>query len=209
MHFSTTTILSALLASSVLATPLTGLRRRDAGDDSNSNINIFPNANKYDDWAICKGKITKGKFPQLQAPTNDGGCVRYFEGIDITGVVTMVNLYFKDGIQSACDCAAQCLDRPESCTNWVFKHTFATGLDGGKRSCTLYSSPNLPKSVTLVYDLHNSTGLGLSEGTGVIGMNPQAGCDAPLTTLDQAGTQPDKYGVSGFAVRDVSGRQYC
>lgn len=209
MHFSTTAILSALLASSVLATPLTGLRRRDADDDSNSDINIFPSADKYDDWAICKGKITKSKFPQLQAPTNDGGCVRYFEGIDITGVVTMVNLYFKDGIHSACDCAAQCLDRPESCTNWVFKHTFAAGLDDGKRSCTLYSSPNLPKSVTLVYDLNNSTGLGLSEGTGVIGMNPQLGCDAPITTFDQAGTQPDKYGVSGFAVRDVEGRQYC
>jgi len=63
--------------------------------------------------------------------------------------------------------------------------------------------------VTLVYDLKNSTGLGLSEGTGVIGLNPQPGCDAPITAFDLAGTQPDKYGVSGFAVRDVQGRQYC
>lgn len=201
MHFSTATVLSVLaVASSVLAGPL---RMRDNGDDSNSDLNIFPSADKYDDWAICKGKITKHQFPELQAPSDDGGCVRYFEGIDITGVVTMVNLYFKDGIKSACDCAAQCLDRPETCTNWVFKHTFATGLDDNKRSCTLYSSPNLPKGVTLDYNLNNSTGFG------VVGMNAQQGCDAPLTFLDENMTQPDKYGVSGFAVRDTLGRQYC
>jgi hypothetical protein len=204
MHFSTATVLSILaVASSVLAGPL-GKDARDNGDDTNSDMNIFPNANTYDNWAICKGKITKDQFPQLQAPSNDGGCVRYFQGIDITGVVTMVNLYFKDGIHSACDCAAQCLDRPESCTNWVYKHTFAgAAIDDNKRSCTLYSSPNLPKGVTLDYNLNNSTGFG------VVGMNAQQGCDAPLTWLDQGMTQPDKYGVSGFAVRDVNARQYC
>jgi hypothetical protein len=204
MHFSTATALSVLaLASSVFAGPL-GQNRRDNGDDNNSDINIFPSADHYDDWAICKGKVTKNQFPQLQAPSHDGGCVRYFQGIDITGVVTMVNLYHKDGINSACDCASACLERPETCTNWVFKHTFAgAAIDDNKRSCTLYSSPNLPLGVTLDYNLNQSVGFG------VVGMNAQQGCDAPQTFLDVNSTMPDKFGVSGFAVRDTLQRQYC
>lgn len=205
MHFQTTSVLSALLLSStVLGATLKGLRVRDQDDDSNSDINMFPSGDKYNDYAICKGKITKNQFPNLQAPSNQGGCVRYFPGIDITGVVTEVDLFFRDGIHNACDCAARCLEAPESCTNWVFKHTFKQG-DDGKRSCTLYSSPNLPTNVTLQYDLGGSTGFQtLSPGN-----NPQKGCDAPLTFLDMANTQVDNYGVSGFAVRDTQGRQYC
>lgn len=204
MHFSTTTVLSVLaIASTIMASPLSSNKVRDQDDDSNPDIDLFPSADKYEDYAICKGKITKGKFPQLQAPTWNGGCVRYFPGIDITGVVTMQNFYFKDGIKSACDCAAKCLDNPTTCTNWVFKHTFVPSLDSGKRSCTLYSSPNLPLGVTLSYNLTGSTGFA------PLGMNPQAGCDAPLTFLDANGEQPDKYGVSGFAVRDTLQRQYC
>jgi hypothetical protein len=204
MYFSTTTVLSALvLASSVIASPY-GLRARDQDDDTNQNINIFPSGDKYNDYAICKGKVTKHQFPGLQAPSDDGGCVRYFPGIDITGVVTMVNLYHKDGINSACDCVSACLERPESCTNWVFKHTFVgAAIDDNLRSCTLYSSPNLPKNVTLDYDLAASSGFGF------VGMNAQPGCDAPLTFLDSGLTQPDKYGVSGFAVRNVNQQQFC
>jgi hypothetical protein len=116
----------------------------------------------------------------------------------------MVNLFAKDGIKSACDCAIACLERPETCTNWVFKHTFAgAAIDNNKRSCTLYSSPNLPKGVTLDYNLDQSVGFG------VVGMNAQQGCDAPLTFLDANMTMVDRYGVSGFAVRDVNQRQYC
>jgi hypothetical protein len=204
MHFSTTTVLSVLaIASSVLATPLSTLKVRDQDDDSNRDINIFPSDDKYNDFAICRGKITKERFPNLQAPSREGGCVRYFPGIDMTGVVTTVNLFFKDGIHNACDCAAQCLDRPASCTNWVFKHTFQAGLDGGKRSCTLYSSPNLPASVNLGYNLDTS------KNFAPLGANPQLGCDAPLTFLDANNTMVDKYGVSGFAVRDTNQRQFC
>jgi hypothetical protein len=203
MQFSTSTILSVLFASSVLATPLFTLNVRNQDEDSNKDINIFPDGDIYNDYAICKGKITKNKFPNLVAPSYNGGCVRYFPGIDITGVVTTVNLFFRDGIKDACDCAAQCLDRPASCTNWVFKHTFAAGLDDGKRSCTLYSSPNLPANVTLAYDEAKSIDFA------PIGANPQIGCDAPLTFLDAASTMVDKYGVSGFVVRDTNKRQYC
>jgi hypothetical protein len=206
MLFPTTAVLSTLLFSStVLGATLQGLRVRDQDDDSNSDINLFPGDDAYNKYAICKGKITKNKFPGLQAPSNEGGCVRYFRGIDITGVVTQVNLFFKDGIHNACDCATRCLEAPESCTNWVFKHTFAAGLDDGKRSCTLYSSPNLPTNVTLQYNLGGSTGFDLLLPTN----NPQKGCDAPLTFLDIKNTEPDKYGVSGFVVRDTNQHQYC
>jgi hypothetical protein len=201
MHFTIATATALLAAATVAASPLSG---RDSGDDSNSNINIFPRPEAYENWAICKGKITKNKFPNLQAPTNEGGCVRYYQGIDMTGVVTEVHLFARNGIKSACDCAAACLERPTSCTNWVFKHTFMEG-DEGKRSCTLYSSPNLPTNVTLAYDTAHSSGFQLLQP----GNNPQAGAPAPLTFLDQAGTKPDKYGVSGFMVQDQNNRQFC
>ncbi len=68
--------------------------------------------------------------------------------------------------------------------------------DDGKRSCTLYSSPNLPANVTLAYDTAQSKGFQLLQP----GNNPQAGAPAPITTLDQVGQQPDKYGVSGYMV---------
>jgi len=189
------------MAAGAIASPAS---RRDNGDDRDPNVNIFPKFDNYEQWAICKGKITKGRFPNLQAPTNDGGCVRYYRGIDITGVVTEVHFFARDGIKSACDCAIKCLERPTSCTNWVYKHTFMNG-DGGKRSCTLYSSPNLPTNVTLAYDTAHSTGFQLLQP----GNNPQAGAPAPITTLDQAGKQPDMYGVSGFMVQDQNNRQYC
>jgi hypothetical protein len=86
MHFSATTTLSILaLASAAFAGPL-GIARRDngtSGDDSNSDINIFPSKDHYNDFAICKGKVTKNQFPQLQAPSNDGGCVRYFQPLNL------------------------------------------------------------------------------------------------------------------------------
>lgn len=128
----------------------------------------------------------------------------------MTGVVTEVDLYFPQ-IQSACDCAAQCLTHATSCTNWVFKHTFVPKLDHGRRACTLYSSPNLPSNVTLVYDLKDATGLGFSSGYQLLqaSNNPQAGGGAPLTFLDVANTKTDPYGVSGFLSQDVNGRLYC
>jgi hypothetical protein len=138
-------------------------------------------------------------------PEHKSGCVRYYQGIDMTGVVTEVDLYFKDGIKSACDCIAACLSRPTTCTNWVYKHTFATGLDDGKRSCTLYSSPNLPTDVTLAYDLNNSKGFMKLQPQN----NPQAGGSAPFTFRDAAMTVQDPYGVSGFMTQDPNGKLYC
>ncbi len=119
----------------------------------------------------------------------------------MTGIVTEIHLLAHDGINSACDCIAACLNRPATCTNWVFKNASVPG-DQGKRSCTLYSSPNLPTGVTLVYDTDHSKGFKpLPQG------NTQAGALVPLTTLD--GTAPDRFGVSGFMVQDQNQRQYC
>jgi hypothetical protein len=76
--------------------------------------------------------------------------------------------------------------------------------DSGKRSCTLYSSPNLPTDITLKYDLANSKGFNLLQAAN----NLQAGAPALLTFLDAAGTIPDKFSVSGFIVQDQNGRQF-
>jgi hypothetical protein len=128
-----------------------------------------------------------------------------YQGIDMTGVVTEVDLYAKDGIISACDCIAACLERPLSCTSWVYKHTFVPSMDDGLRSCTLYSNPNLPTNVTLSFDLGNSTGYSLLRP----GNNPQPGGAAPLTFMDANMTTVDPYGVSGFMTQDQNNKQYC
>jgi len=191
-----------LLASTTLAGPHF---IRNSSDDDDDAIRIFKHANDRWEGAICKGIVTKHKFPNLVAPTSDGGCVRYFQGIDITGVVTEVDLYFKDGIKTACDCVSRCLSSPTNCTNWVFKHTFVPALDSGKRTCTLYSSPNLPTGVTLWYNLTGSVGFELLQAMN----NPQVGALAPFTFKNAADTRLDPFGVSGFLSQDQNSNLYC
>jgi len=198
----TATSLFVVFLSSAFASPLSV--ERDS-DDLDQKYNIFEDSSRRYDGAICKNDITVRRFPHLNVPNGKSGCVRYFQGIDMTGVVTEVDLYAKDGIHSACDCIAACLERPLSCTNWVYKHTFVPSKDGGKRSCTLYSSPNLPTNVTLDYNLDKSTGFSLLQPAN----NPQAGGGAPLTFLDANGQKPDPYGVSGFMTQDQNNKQYC
>ncbi|EXA29026.1 hypothetical protein FOVG_19412 [Fusarium oxysporum f. sp. pisi HDV247] len=48
-----------------------------------------------------------------------------------------------------------------------------------------------------------------ASGTTRAANNPQAGAPASMTFLDAAGTNPDKFGVSGFMVQDQNGRQFC
>lgn len=212
MHFTTSLLATVLLASAAIASPVVA-RHKDQkgtstdmdGHDMDDSYNIFKNSNERYEGAICKDQITTSKFPDLMVPNKQSGCVRYYQGIDMTGVVTEVDLYAKDGINSACDCIAKCLSSPLTCTNWVYKHTFVPSLDGGKRSCTLYSSPNLPTDVTLAYNLNSSTGFNLLRPIN----NPQAGGSAPLTFRDAANTVQDPYGVSGFMTQDSNGKQYC
>lgn len=126
-----------------------------------------------------------------------------YQGIDMTGVVTEVDIYFPT-VKTACDCVEECLNNPTTCTNWVFKHTF-NPLDSGKRTCTLYSSPNLPTGVTLWYNLTGSSGFQLLQAAN----NPQAGALAPLTFLNSQNTKLDPFGVSGFISQDQNMKQYC
>jgi hypothetical protein len=167
--------------------------------------NIFPDFENYSHWAICKDQITKEHFPNLQAP--EGGCVRYYRGIDITGVVTEKHYYFKDNFKSACDCVRECLKQKESCNNWVWKHTFAgEHIDDNKRSCTLYSSPNLPSGVTLKYDLDHSSGFEFIDRAK---NNPQVGGPSPFTYWDEHMEKRDPFGVSGFTAVDPDDGLYC
>jgi hypothetical protein len=201
MRFTTSALVSLLLATSALAGPLSARKQKD---DDDSTFNIFKNEAKRWEGAICKTSITRQTFPALALPEHvGGGCVRYFRGVDMTGVVTEVDLFFADGIQSACDCAARCLAAPASCTNWVFKHTFNPAKDAGRRSCTLYSSPNLPSAVTLAYNLPGSAGFAN------LNINPQPGGMAPFTFEDPNLTKQDPFGVSGFVTQDQNGKLYC
>ncbi|EXU97405.1 hypothetical protein X797_009510 [Metarhizium robertsii] len=194
-------LIPPLLFATALAAPGNTPHERDNTDGSI----VFPGGNGYAGWAICGDQVSKQRFPRLQVPAGaGGGCVRYYRGIDMTGVVTELHFFFRDGFRTACDCAAKCLSQPASCNNWVWKHTFMPG-DGGRRSCTLYSSPNLPSNVTLDYDEAKSSGFQpLSDAN-----NPQVGGDSPLTFLDDAGTKPDPDGVSGFTAIDQNGGLYC
>ena len=119
----------------------------------------------------------------------------------MTGVVTEVDIFFPK-VQTACDCIALCLSASTTCTNWVWKHT-QSPLDSGRRSCTLYSSPNLPTNVTLDYDLALSSGFQLLQSMN----NPQMGGGAPITVLNNG--NPDPFGVSGFLTQDAHGKLYC
>jgi hypothetical protein len=123
----------------------------------------------------------------------------------MTGVVTDVDIFFPT-VKTACECIEKCLGTPDTCTNWVFKHTFQPdNKDHGKRTCTLYSSPNLPTGVTLWYNLTGSSGfMPLLDGN-----NPQVGALAPLTLLDPNTKTPDPFGVSGFITQDENFKQYC
>jgi len=195
----------ALATSTALASPfLSSFEHNNDDNDDNDDgqINIFQTANERWDGAICKGKVTPAIFPGLVAPSQDGGCVRYFEGIDMTGVVTTVNIYFP-AVESACDCIGVCIKNITTCTNWVFKHTFTPDLDHGKRTCIIYSSPNLPTDVTLGYNLSSSVNFAELEA------NPQMGGLAPLTFSDNASTQQDLFGVSGFISQDQNSNIYC
>jgi len=199
MHFITLTVpflLSGALAGAII-------ERNGNYNDMDDDFNIFKDSNSRWEGAICKSQITSKQFPSLVTPPNfRGGCVRYFQGIDITGVVTEVDIYFPK-VKSACDCIVLCLSSPTSCTNWVFKHTDTPAHDSGRRSCTLYSSPNLPSNVTLDYNLALSAGYQLLQ----VANNPQAGGGAPTTVLDNG--KPDPYGVSGFLMQDANGKLYC
>ena len=127
-----------------------------------------------------------------------GGCIRYTKGYDVTGVLTEVDLTHPL-IKSACDCIQQCLDRPGTCANYVYKFSTRESVLSGHRTCTLYSNFNLPADVTVQVDLaspnnKNINGAQLTAN----GNNPQAGALVPRAYKDaNLNTVPDPQAVSG------------
>jgi len=206
MRFSSALFTTILFTSTTLAGPFIAHQSRDmASDDMDDSFDIFQNSAERYEGAICKDQITTSRFHNLKVPDHQSGCVRYFQGFDMTGVVTEIDLYFKtDGINSACDCIAACLNRIDICTNWVFKHTFSD-LDSGKRSCTLYSTTNLPTAVNLGYNLTDSQNFEILQDQN----NPQMGALAPYTFRDAANKVRDPFGVSGFLAQDMGGKIHC
>jgi len=76
-------------------------------------------------------------------------------------------------------------------------------LDSGRRSCTLYSSPNLPSDVTLDYNLALSSGFQLLQPLN----NPQAGGGAPITVLNMVAQI--HLAIVGSLTQDANGKLYC
>jgi hypothetical protein len=146
--------------------------------------------------AICPNKLNGVK----------NGCTRYTRGFDVTGVVTEVDLTFKDGIKNACDCINACLIRPTTCAAYVYKFSTPQSVQDGHRTCTLYSQFNLPTGVSIKVDTANSAGFNLLQSAN----NPQAGGAVPQTFKDfNLNTIPDNDAVSGPVWQLANGQAQC
>jgi hypothetical protein len=107
--------------------------------------------------------------------TQDRGCIRYTRGFDITGVVTEVDLHFPQ-IRTECDCIQACLNRSNTCANYVYKFSTPESVKSGHRTCTLYSDFNLPANVTLQFDLESSNNTEINASEIIAeGNNPHMG----------------------------------
>ena len=141
-------------------------------------------------------------------PTMEGGCIRYTQGFDVTGVVTEVDLTFPQ-VQNACDCIQQCLDRPSSCAAYVYKFSTPASVQSGHRTCTLYSQFNLPSGVTLGFNDNTSVNINPTE-LEQLGNNPQAGGAVPQAFMDMnLNTTPDNNAVSGPIWQLANGQAQC
>jgi hypothetical protein len=134
----------------------------------------------------------------------DRGCIRYTRGFDVTGVVTEVDLTFPL-VRNECDCIQECLNRPTTCANYVWKFSTPASIQSGHRTCTLYSQFNLPTDVTIEVNVGMSKNVALLQP----GNNPQAGGAVPQAFKDINGTIPDNEAVSGPVWQLADGRVLC
>jgi len=104
-----------------------------------------------------------------------GGCSRYYQGYDITGVTNQNMIGNTTVITSSCDCMLQCKQTFSTCTSWVWKYTEPSQQT---RQCILYSNFNLPPGI--VVGINTSSSI----NTGVIAGNPQIGGQVPPCTMD-------------------------
>jgi len=142
--------------------------------------------------------------------TQDGGCFRYTRGFDVTGVVTEVDLTYPK-VKDECDCIQECLKRPTTCANYVFKFSTADAVASGHRTCTLYSDFNLPSAVTIEFDLNSSNNMNINAAEILAnGNNPHAGGPVPQAFKDaNLNTVPDGDAVSGPIWVLANGQVQC
>jgi hypothetical protein len=127
----------------------------------------------------------------IQSTTNLCGDTR---GFDVTGVVTEIDLTFPE-VKGECDCIQECLNRPTLCANYVWKFSTPASVRSGHRTCTLYSTFNLPPDVTIDYNLKSKLNMNIIPG---LIDNPQAGGPVPQAFKDiHLNTVPDDEAVSG------------
>jgi len=179
MRFPSATALFFLFVAGAVAGPI-GVR----DDDDHSNDGLP---------RICRHLQTK-----------DRGCLRYVQGFDVTGVLTEVDLTF-DTVKTKCDCIQECMNRPATCANWVYKFSTPDSITIGHRTCTLYSDFNLPSNVIVNVDVADSTDV-LPIGTG---NNPHNGGPVPQAFKDAAGTVPDDGAFSGEVWQLSDGSVVC
>jgi hypothetical protein len=122
-------------------------------------------------------------------------------GFDVTGVVTEVDLTFPQ-VKNECDCIQECLNRPTTCANYVWKFSNPESVKKGHRTCTLYSDFNLPAGVTIQFDLNSPNNRNIN-GQEIManGNNPHAGGPVPQAFKDvNLNTIPDPDAVSGYVL---------
>jgi hypothetical protein len=131
--------------------------------------------------------------------TENNGCIRYTKGFDVTGVITEVDLTFPE-VKNKCDCIQECLNRPTTCANYVWKFSTAASVILGHRTCTLYSNFNYPSNVTVDIDLTSPRNKNINNETiASNGNNPQYGAPVPQAFKDvNLNTTADHEAVSGW-----------
>jgi hypothetical protein len=174
---------SFFLGTLAVASPLT---QRDEYEDENPH-------------KICPNLKTQNK-----------GCIRFTRGFDVTGVVTEVDLTFPQ-VKSACDCIQECLNRPTTCANYVWKFSTPASVTSGHRTCTLYSQFNLPPDVAIEIDLNSPLNKNINAAAIIAnGNNPQNGGLVPQAFKDaNLNKVPDRDAVSGPVWHLANGKVQC
>lgn len=128
-------------------------------------------------------------------------------GFDVTGVTTEIDLKFPQ-IKDECACIEACLDRKNTCNNYVYKFTDAASVESGYRTCTLCiihpflclllldSNFVLPPDVTIEFDVNSANNVNIQPLSAM--NNPEAGGLAPEAFKDKKlNTTFDDDAVSG------------
>lgn len=142
--------------------------------------------------------------------TQNHGCIRYTRGFDVTGVVSEVDLKFPQ-VKTECECIQECLNRPGTCANYVYKFSTSASVKSGHRTCTLYSDFNLPAQVTLQMNLASTNNMNINAAEiKANGNNPHAGGLVPQAFKDvHLNTTPDPGAVSGPVWTLANGQVQC